>query len=581
MLAGYWAVLIYHLGAQWSIYDQYNYGWAVPFLCAYLMWKRVGQSGDPSVQSSEFRVQSSRFNVPACYYVLLTLCALLYAPTRWLHEANPIWRLTSWLWALEVIGLTLLALRVTSVEWQVAKHTEHGTRNTEHATNITHAASIITLHVPRFTPALLFFLVAVPWPTGFETSLTQSLKQLDVSVTTELLEVFGIPAVQHGNVIEIRTGMVGVDEACSGIRSFQATLMISLFFCELYQLAVARRAVLCLLGFALAFVFNVGRTLLLVSVASSKGIAAVGSWHDPAGTTILVTCFLCLRILASRLRAKPGAQTKAAATAFPESSPSHRSPASAFASKGPAVLWSRGRVVSTCLLVWLVVVEFGTELWYRSHERAFLSPLSSLPSAEWSVVPASDLPNLDKNPVPPSIAGQFRADDGLQARWQGAAGQNWQLYYFRWLPARSLKKRVSTQMAKTHGPEKCLPRSGMILKSYLGTITIPVAPVSNTALGAAAPAAPFRLAFQQFAFTSDGQLIHVFYGIYEDPSGPSELANRRRDTRNRIAAALAGSRNYGQRFLEIAVWGYDLPEDARAALQTELAKLIRWDLSHM
>ena len=37
----YWVVLIYYLGAQWSVYEQYGYGWAVPFLCAYLLWGKT------------------------------------------------------------------------------------------------------------------------------------------------------------------------------------------------------------------------------------------------------------------------------------------------------------------------------------------------------------------------------------------------------------------------------------------------------------------------------------------------------------------------------------------------------------
>ncbi|MGD0263183.1 MAG: hypothetical protein ABSD29_25740 [Verrucomicrobiota bacterium] len=40
VLGCYWLLLIYQLGAQWSVYEQYNYGWAVPFLCGYLLWLR-------------------------------------------------------------------------------------------------------------------------------------------------------------------------------------------------------------------------------------------------------------------------------------------------------------------------------------------------------------------------------------------------------------------------------------------------------------------------------------------------------------------------------------------------------------
>ena len=107
----------------------------------------------------------------------------------------------------------------------------------------------------------------------------------------ELIGWLGIPALPHGNVIEVATGEVGISDACSGIRSFQATLMISLFLGELYRLSGVRRAVLCLGGFAMSFLFNLVRISLLVWVAASHGIAAIANWHDPAGVTILVACF--------------------------------------------------------------------------------------------------------------------------------------------------------------------------------------------------------------------------------------------------------------------------------------------------
>ena len=34
-----WAVLLNHLRVEWTLNPQYGYGWAVPFLCAYLLWK--------------------------------------------------------------------------------------------------------------------------------------------------------------------------------------------------------------------------------------------------------------------------------------------------------------------------------------------------------------------------------------------------------------------------------------------------------------------------------------------------------------------------------------------------------------
>ena len=194
-------------------------------------------------------------------------------------------------------------------------------------------------------------------------------------------------------------------------------------------------------------------------------------------------------------------------------------------------------------------------LWYRSHEQAGVG------RAEWSVQCPHPSATYQEVAIPPGIRGQFNSDTGTHFCWRDGGGNSWQLYYFRWLPAHSLKQRVATLLAKTHGPEKCLPAAGMRLKSYLGIITVPVSGM--------------ELAMQQYVFSADGVTLHVFYGIYEDPSGSTALANRRKDAASRVAAALAGSRNSGQRWLEVAVVGYESPEDAKAALVRELGKVIK------
>ena len=610
-LAGYWAVLIYYMGAQWSVYEQYGYGWAVPFLCVYLAYARVragdgrSQIGDRRAESRDggrggvFQAQSSIF------YLLLAFLALLYLPTRILHEANPVWRLTSWLWALEVVGLTLITAYVVHSPQSTDRGQGKGggksrkqkaeSRNLEgggEGDGKTSPSPFQHFSFPSLAFPICFFLVAVPWPTGVEIFITQSLMRLNTATTIELLGLFGIPAVQHANVIEVATGVVGINEACSGIRSLQATLMLSLFFGEVYALSTVRRAFCVLAGFALAFLFNVGRTFLLTWVASAKGVDAVASWHDPAGVTILVGCFLSLwgmawaggagdrreqkaereRERGERRKEKAGDGGQCAAqapsptgsasvpagTAYPlsaggegrgEAAPP-RSPLSYLLSP-----ISYPRLLPWALLGWLVVVEAGTQIWYRSHEHG------SAATSNWAVNLDVAEPAVTRVEMPQEIRGQFRADQSLEGRWQDSGGNAFQLYYFRWLPDWSLKNRVAIQMAKTHGPEKCLPRAGMKLQDYLGIITVPVAGM--------------ELAMQQYVFTSEGSRVHVFYGIYEDPTGSAVLANRRQNTADRIKAALAGSRNYGQRYLEVAVGGYERPEDARAALTRELGKLIR------
>ena len=40
VLAAFWLGLIWGRAPQWAANDQYTYGWAVPFLCGYLLWSR-------------------------------------------------------------------------------------------------------------------------------------------------------------------------------------------------------------------------------------------------------------------------------------------------------------------------------------------------------------------------------------------------------------------------------------------------------------------------------------------------------------------------------------------------------------
>src|ERR1039457_5998716 len=87
-LAGYWLGLIYYLGAQWSVYEQYTYGWAVPFLCLYLIWQsanRKAQSAEGAGGNAEkLKSGDAEIPVPVSFsaFQLFSVCllCLLYAP---------------------------------------------------------------------------------------------------------------------------------------------------------------------------------------------------------------------------------------------------------------------------------------------------------------------------------------------------------------------------------------------------------------------------------------------------------------------------------------------------------------------
>jgi len=285
----------------------------------------------------------------------------------------------------------------------------------------------------RLTPLLfplLFFLVAVPWPTVIEGRLIAGLTRANAAVTVELVNLLGIPAIQHANTIEVGTGLVGIDEACSGIRSFQATLMISLFFGEYFRLNARRRIGLVLIGFGCSFIFNVVRTSLLTWVAATQGIPAISSWHDPAGVAILLGCFVSLWLCAiwfakgrdsrSGIEQKVTKETKASDRLTQDSrseirDSAHESRISSYDSRATSAdprVSSLGSRVTPFVLVWLLASEIGTEAWYRYHEAHLPTPVT------WTVSLPENAPGFRTLPLTEKTKRFLRFDEAVNVGWE-------------------------------------------------------------------------------------------------------------------------------------------------------------------
>jgi len=239
-VAALWLWLFVYLQVEWSLNPQYNYGWSVPFLALLMFWFRWQRRPEPAVEDHQMAGWSA--------WIVL---ALLY-PIRVVQEANPDWRLLSWLLALCVVGFSLLTLkRAGGHSW--LKH---------------------------FAFPVCFPLAAVPWPVPLENFVVQNLMRAVAYVAVEIAGWFGVGAYQIGNVIQLRNGFVGVDEACSGVKTLQAGIMVALVLGELLRLRWNRRIALLLLGCGWVFVCNIIRATALVFVAANSGLDALARWHD-------------------------------------------------------------------------------------------------------------------------------------------------------------------------------------------------------------------------------------------------------------------------------------------------------------
>ncbi|MBA3273727.1 MAG: exosortase/archaeosortase family protein, partial [Chthoniobacterales bacterium] len=381
-----WLETISRLRLEWSINPQYGYGWTVPFLGAYIFWRRL--------KNAPAAAEPTNTWLPW----LITIAGLaLLVPVRLVQEANPDWRILSWAMALAAVGASLSGVYLAGGRaW-----------------------------LRQFAFPILFFLVAVPWPTQFEQVIIQTLMRAVASINVELLNALGISAVQMGNVIEVGSGFVGIDEACTGVRSLQATFMVSLFLGEFYNFSVLRRVVLVVAGALLAFFCNLVRTFLLVYVGAEQGAEAIHKWHDPAGHTILMACLFGLWIISMLM----GGASKVEPSAAGSTRGAFRLP----------------RVFLGIILALAVVAEAGTQAWYVIHEARAAKVES------WSVAWPTDAPNWKVIPVADQAQELLRYNQGGGGAWTGANGDQWAMYFFKWLPG-----RTAGLFIKNHRPDICL-----------------------------------------------------------------------------------------------------------------------------
>ncbi len=596
-----WFVLINQLRLEWAFYPQYSYGWAVPFLCAYLIWQKVT---DHRLRTKDHRppcpvkcvwpvestpYSSGRATSLGSFQLLFALLAFLYLPVRLIQAANPVWSLVSWGLALVVIGLTLCVLRLAlpSPPWGAVGRNSSlaGAGEDVHWTGEGRQERTNTeVSFPRFRFSdfifpICFFFVAVPWPNYFEDIFIQWLTRMDTRATVELVGWLGIPALPHGNVIEVATGMVGISDACSGIRSFQATLMISLFLGELYRLSVGRRAVLCLGGFAMSFLFNLVRMSLLVWVASSRGIAAIANWHDPAGVTILVACFcglwafavlLCHRTMQNSPESGSSPPHEPRSAGVPPAGWPGVSPGDETGGETPPALAAGdGRATFTpvqgfnarnsipgysppawrllvCLALWILLTEIGVASWYGIHE-AHLPP-----AQQWTISWPTNNPTFQDQPIEADALQMLKCDENRRAGWQ-EDGRQWQAIFIQW--------NQGTRVQLGHSPNICMTAAGHTLTTITNNEWFDVNGL--------------RLPFTGFEVMDTPQPFYIYYCLWNDRFNTSGSGDAYLSLcGNRLAPVLAGLRYAGQRSLELAVGGVNNAGEAETAVRAELEKIL-------
>lgn len=159
--------------------------------------------------------------------------------------------------------------------------------------------------------AALVWLPCLPMPPGAYSRLSGALQLIISKGVMLMLNILGVPATRHGNIIELAHCNVGVEEACSGVRSLVACMFAALLISALLLRSPVRRVVILLAAAPLAIAMNFVRSLGL-TLAADSGMDISGAVHDITGYAILIATTLLLFGFAVLLERGDGTVEKSA-----------------------------------------------------------------------------------------------------------------------------------------------------------------------------------------------------------------------------------------------------------------------------
>ena len=289
LCAGFWGFVAWDQSHWWRVKADYSFGWLVPAFVIFAIhdrWPRIVVAAAACAAERSPRVAGwQKWVVRILVGVALSGGAAMFLLGAFYRAGAGTSQPGTLALTVGMIGLLLPLL------WLNAPESASPAR----APIFSDARVRLT---GWFVFPVLVWLVSAPMVSAVEQQLNLFLLRKVVTVVAFVFDVLGLPIEQQGNVLVLPTGSVGVEDACSGIRSLTACLFAGSFLSAVFLERLWKKITLVGAAMCLAFVTNLGRSLFLTAWAYRNGPGAIeGAVHDVAGYAVLgltVLGLLCL-----------------------------------------------------------------------------------------------------------------------------------------------------------------------------------------------------------------------------------------------------------------------------------------------
>lgn len=296
LMLGFAVLMIWDQLFWWSNNEDYSFGFLVPFFVGYLIYSRW-----PTIRSYLFKgTEPDQEPAPVSSSIGLTralewIAALGFLASLSLYAIGMLIRMAtgpqnpaSLAVAMSFSGMLL------SVVFIFTKETVDGTPMSLKA-----RISVTLLFV---FPAFIWLLSA-PMVAVLDNKIRVFLMNKVTVVVFGVFEFLGYEIERAGNVLILPQGSVGVEEACSGIRSLTGCLFVGSFLGAIFMNKFWKKALMVFLAMCFAVLMNLTRSMFLTIWSYHYGpnaidqewnlpiIGDIGTVHDVTGLLIMVlTC---------------------------------------------------------------------------------------------------------------------------------------------------------------------------------------------------------------------------------------------------------------------------------------------------
>jgi len=296
ILLGFAALMVWDQIFWWANNEDYSFGFLVPFFVGYVLYFRW-----PTIRSYLFRgagpdEEPAPDNSPQALTRTLEWLAvigflgslLLFGIGMLIRMATGPQNPASLAVAMSFAGMLLSAVFIFT------KETVDGRPMSLKA---------------RFAVTLLFvfpaliWLLSAPMVAVLDNKIRVFLMNKVTVVVFGLFDFLGYEIERQGNVLILPEGSVGVEEACSGIRSLTGCLFAGSFFGAVFLKQFWKKSLMVFLAMCLAVLMNLIRSMFLTIWSYHYGpnaidaewrlpiIGDIGTVHDVTGLLIMVvTC---------------------------------------------------------------------------------------------------------------------------------------------------------------------------------------------------------------------------------------------------------------------------------------------------